>query len=347
MADEPAGETTTTVADGSPDEELELLGFDDGPAPNPESNPPQTPAGANPTAFGRVLQVEAKRAGLNESDLSKIPEAVVVEAIPEAVPVDQVPMAKQRREIIATRRRPRPTGSGNGEVRRIGRLPESRNVEDEIPIPVTEPAPEVNPKRFLTLDDAKEGNFRTAPLQRDPSLVRTTPAKIERSKFLDGELPRHIERGVTYPQPGRLLSASLFVLLAKVFAVANVIVLPWVAVTNRDGFMNLWWLMLGFVVFGIGFLSLANKTRCKVCTCHLFFKKNCFIHNKAHRVPFLGAAGSAALHLILFRWLRCMYCGTAIRLRKPTSEEVAQASQAHEKAVAESQRSAAKTAGEY
>ncbi|MEM0895988.1 MAG: hypothetical protein AAGJ79_03805, partial [Verrucomicrobiota bacterium] len=337
----------TTVPE-SADEELELLGFDETPAPAQPTDPPQASAGATPTAFGHVLQAEAKRAGLDGTDLSKIPEAVVVESIPEAVPIDQVPLAKQRREIIATRRRPRPTSANaGGEVRRIGRLPESRNVEAEIPLPVSEPAPDMNPEKFLTLDDAKDGNFRVAPLQRDPSLVRTTPQKIERTKFLDGELPRHVERGVTYPQPGRLFSTSLFVLLAKGFGIANVIILPWVAITNREGFMGFWWLMGGFVVFGLGFLILANKTRCKVCTCHLFFKKNCFIHNKAHRVPFLGAAGSAALHLLLFRWLRCMYCGTAIRLRKPSSEEVAQATQSHEKAVEESRRAVEKVAREY
>jgi hypothetical protein len=82
-------------------------------------------------------------------------------------------------------------------------------------------------------------------------------------------------------------------------------------------------LPVALVVFGLMFVISGNRTRCRICSCHMFYNRRCFKHQKAHRLFGLGHGGSAALHGLLFKWMRCMYCGTAIRLRpaKENSEE--------------------------
>ncbi len=331
MAEDSAGTTSDSA-----DEDLELLGFDSPevpvepikaqipPSPEiPEVETKRPPSTKPPEAFGRVLQAEATRAGLTNEDLAKIPEAVVVDTIQEAMPVEKVPVAKQRREIIPSRRRNNPPAPGKTPkpIRRIGQLPETRTVQDDIPVPAPNQPTDIEPEKFHSMNEHKEGNFRVPPLVRDPKLVRTAPSNTETSKFLDGELPRHIERGVTYPHPVLLVFTSFVLVMTKMLLYVCAIAIPLVTFLNPDNLASYWWLPALLLSFGAVFLISANKTRCKVCTCHLFFKRNCHTHNKAHRVPLLGQPTSAALHLLLFKWLRCMYCGTAIRIRKPTADE--------------------------
>ena len=123
--------------------------------------------------------------------------------------------------------------------------------------------------------------------------------------------------------PGRVIYTSVMLLLFKLALVATMIGLTAVALIEPDNLAYALWLPASLVVFGIMFVMSANRTRCRICSCHMFYNRRCFKHQKAHRLFGFGHAGSAALHALLFKWLRCMYCGTAIRLRqpKPDSEE--------------------------
>jgi hypothetical protein len=58
-----------------------------------------------------------------------------------------------------------------------------------------------------------------------------------------------------------------------------------------------------------------GRSRCRICSCNLFYSKNCLKNRKAHHIPGIGYVASLSLHLLIFGWFRCMYCGTAIRLR--------------------------------
>ena len=69
------------------------------------------------------------------------------------------------------------------------------------------------------------------------------------------------------------------------------------------------------LILGCMQLHFAGRSRCRICSCNLFYSKNCHKNRKAHLIPGLGYVASAALHLLTFGWFRCMYCGTAIRLR--------------------------------
>ena len=88
---------------------------------------------------------------------------------------------------------------------------------------------------------------------------------------------------------------------------------------------------LAFIPFGLGFLIVASKARCRVCSCPLFYVRLCRKHQAAHYVPLVGIACSTALHLLFFKWMRCMYCGTAIRLRHRNPQ--VPAASGHEEAV--------------
>lgn len=69
---------------------------------------------------------------------------------------------------------------------------------------------------------------------------------------------------------------------------------------------------MGLLVFG----TLAAQGRCCVCRQRQFLPKNCLKHTKAHRFPLLGHILPTALHAIIFGWFYCIYCGTAVQIKK-------------------------------
>jgi len=229
--------------------------------------------------------------------------------IPEAIPVRNPP-------VLASL----PTSTPKA-VRRIGMLPTRRDPS------ATEPLPErsagrrpINTSRFMSFDDHRNGHYRVEPLERVPG-ERRKKGYSAAPKFMDGELPRSVERGIRHPYPGLLRFTALLLLVTRLFMAATLIALPVIAVVAPEMMPKLAWIPATFFLVGLVFLLCARHCRCRVCSCHLFFVKRCFKNRNAHRLMFFGYAGSAALHLLLFRWMRCMYCGTAIRIRIPKGEE--------------------------
>ena len=258
-------------------------------------------------------------------DLDDIPEAVPLDEIPEGIPLAETAEADQKKPAAGGRSMAKPAlrTPGNRPVR-PKHAPQNRVSEVAEPESPPERQP-IDPSKFADFEKYEKGETSVKPLEKLPGVDSRQVSRIERPKFLDGELPRRIERGVQYPLPGRVIYTSVMLLLFKLALVATMIVLPLVAIFASDNIAYALWLPGALVLFGILFVSSANRTRCRICSCHMFYNRRCFKHQKAHRLFGFGHAGSAALHALLFKWLRCMYCGTAIRLRAPKadSEEAA------------------------
>ena len=71
------------------------------------------------------------------------------------------------------------------------------------------------------------------------------------------------------------------------------------------------WLLSLILYFGF-----ALKTSCPVCRQKQFFPKACVKHKNAHKIAGLGLMLPAALHIVLFRWARCIFCGTSLRYKE-------------------------------
>jgi len=141
----------------------------------------------------------------------------------------------------------------------------------------------------------------------------------------DQTLSRWVRRGVQYPKPVETYFSMLWVLISRVLFYVVMIGTPLVLITSsgdgsRDALWNFLAVPVVFIVFSIGHLLIASRTKCKICSCPLLYSRRCHKNKKAHpRFP-LGYAGSTALHAVIYRWFRCMYCGTAIQLGKKDKE---------------------------
>ena len=168
--------------------------------------------------------------------------------------------------------------------------------------------------RIVSSEEYNKGKTHAVPLSQGKKI--SGGRDPQRKKFLQGTLSRLVERGVVHPLPVRLVISAILLLLSKFFLTALVIIFFVLALTGNIRLVTeLIPFFLAFIPFGIGFLIVASKARCRVCSCPLFTVRLCRKHQAAHYVPLLGIACSTALHLLFFKWMRCMYCGTAIRLR--------------------------------
>ena len=187
---------------------------------------------------------------------------------------------------------------------------------------VDEPEPDtIDKSKLVSLEEYREGKTRVDPLAG--GRVRGANNFADKPKFLDGRLPRAVERGVPYPQPGKLAFTGLLVLINRFVLLATVFVLPLALYFDSTFFGLAVALPIqgGFVIIGLMHFSATLRTRCRVCSCQFFRMRRCDKHRLAHNLPLLGYSFATALHLILFKWMRCMYCGTAIRLKPRLKQE--------------------------
>lgn len=198
-----------------------------------------------------------------------------------------------------------------------------------------EPAKEpLDLSRIVSSEEYNKGRTHTAPLSKGRKI--SGGREPQRKNFLQGQLSRLVERGVVHPLPVRLVLSSILLLLSKFFLTALIVIFFVLVFTGNIRLVaELLPFFLAFIPFGLGFLIVASKARCRVCSCPLFYVRLCRKHQAAHYVPLVGIACSTALHLLFFKWMRCMYCGTAIRLRHRNQSGSSTASPEAEKPVEE------------
>lgn len=69
-------------------------------------------------------------------------------------------------------------------------------------------------------------------------------------------------------------------------------------------------------IFGIAYLIWGLGSNCRICSQKLFIHRTCLKNSKAHHRAGLGYILPLCIHIILFKWFRCTYCGTPVRLKK-------------------------------
>jgi hypothetical protein len=152
------------------------------------------------------------------------------------------------------------------------------------------------------------------------ALIRAPRAETNRGR--DPESRTYI-RGVLHTHPGQMLMGALVTLLLMIdlpLAVLSAILLL-LSDQKPETFS---WVPKWFLVFplalpliGLTFLILGVAGgKCRICTQRQFVPRACRKNAKAHHVPLIGYIIPTALHMLVFCWFRCTYCGTPVRLKE-------------------------------
>ena len=199
------------------------------------------------------------------------------------------------------------------------KTPNTIEVNDFNALNTREPEKEYLDKSSIaSVEDYREGKTKVTPLEGRRVGART--GLEDSPSFLSGRFARFQDRGLPYPQPGKLVFTSLLVLITRLSLITTLVILPLSLYIGSTEF-GLWVVLpvvASFLLLCVMHFMATHQTRCRVCSCHFYRSQRCKKHRLAHKLPLLGYAFGGATHLLLFRWMRCMYCGTAIRLRQKT-----------------------------
>ncbi len=126
---------------------------------------------------------------------------------------------------------------------------------------------------------------------------------------------RRFVRGILHPLPISVALAAFWALLFRLSFIVFVVSMILFVMNELDA-RQYWWLAVICPVAGLFHLVSASQIRCRVCGQKEFWPSGAHKHVKTHRFLLMGPIFSTALHLLLFKWFHCMFCGTAVRIKK-------------------------------
>lgn len=269
-----------------------------------------------------ILWIEAARDLEEQEERPLIPR---LDEVVELVPIEVLTALPVKKEDIIKNK------IAVGDVPVMEEFLEERDFYVEHVRSIDSPAPESTSVRQIVpktqslvvkkLDEGDQSQVGTGrrvvePLKRNAGfdIRKTASPELNAGKKMHS---RSYIRGVLHPQPAR-------VKLAAVFSVFTLVLLPLTFVAGglllqfKDQKHAIWLVSIpaAFLVFSFIYLVFSRPVKCRVCGQPIFSPKACGRHEKSHRVPLLGYILPSSLHMLLFNWFRCMYCGTSVRLKK-------------------------------
>lgn len=183
---------------------------------------------------------------------------------------------------------------------------------------------EIDVSRIKSTDTLAGAPVRTpgaATVNNDERVALIRGPRVETNK---GRSPqsRFYIRGVLHSHPvslsfGALLSLILAIMLPVGIISAGLLLLSQ-EVPKHFGWVPQWLLAFpaSLPVLGVAWLVWGMHGSCRICGQKLFVPRMCLKNSKAHHIRGFGHIIPTCLHILLFKWFRCTYCGTPVRLKK-------------------------------
>ncbi|MEI6819307.1 MAG: DUF4332 domain-containing protein [Verrucomicrobiota bacterium] len=183
---------------------------------------------------------------------------------------------------------------------------------------ITSPRPEIDNSRIKSMPTLSDPSHSTIHADR----IALICAPLKETNLGRNPKSRRYIRGVLHSHPLRIgisawVTLSLYLLVPSAFVSALLLLLS----TQAPKYF--FWVPKSILVFpaslpifGIAYLIWGLGSNCRICSQKLFIHRTCLKNSKAHHRAGLGYILPLCIHIILFKWFRCTYCGTPVRLKK-------------------------------
>lgn len=151
------------------------------------------------------------------------------------------------------------------------------------------------------------------------ALIRSPLEKTNRGKNPNS---RFYIKGVLHTHPFGMAFGAMVTLLLLTALPLAVIASALLFISQQFPEVLSWaprWLLvfpLSLPVLGLLYLIFGVSGKCRICGQRQFWPRDCRKNSKAHHIPVIGYIIPTALHMLTFKWFRCIYCGTPVRLKK-------------------------------
>lgn len=191
------------------------------------------------------------------------------------------------------------------------------------------------PESRLDIDTSRVKTFEEfaeMPKQRAKSAGQRPKEDVDRIALLRAPLEktnrgrdpksRWYIRGVLHTHPFSMMLGAFVTLL--LIAVLPAAIASAVLLFVSDQFPGTWpwvpkWILafpLALPVCGFLYLFYGLGGKCRICGQRQFWPRHCRKNSKAHHIPGLGYIIPVSFQMLIFKWFRCTYCGTPVRLKK-------------------------------
>ncbi len=238
-------------------------------------------------------------------------QQLAVSDIPPAILLNQYPGDLN----VRTDKRIRNTSSSPATPPRNESIKISESAPSKIIIDHSKikPVGEVEDGEVKSLRRSKSEDSERVALIRGPR-KETNAGRDRRSRWYI--------HGVLHNSPftlvlGAITTLLLVMMVPLALATAGLLLLSDTVPVSFD-WVPKWLLIfpLALPVFGLIYLICGFRGSCRVCGQKLFVPRMCLKNPKAHHVALIGYIIPLSLHLLIFKWFRCTYCGTPVRLKK-------------------------------
>jgi hypothetical protein len=176
-------------------------------------------------------------------------------------------------------------------------------------------------KTFDAMGAPQARPFAPIAVNGDDRIALIRAPRVETNRGRDPQSRRYI-RGVLHSHPVSIGFGALVTLVMSVMLplgiISALLLLLSVEMPERFDWVPRWVLAfpLSLPVFGIAYLIWGLQGKCRICNQKMFVPKICLKNSKAHHIRGLGHVIPVSIHILLFKWFRCPYCGTPVRLKK-------------------------------
>jgi hypothetical protein len=180
--------------------------------------------------------------------------------------------------------------------------------------------------RVRTIEDAQGDAppVRPPAATKGPEEDRIALLRSPRPETNAGRNPasRFYIRGVLHDRPLVVWFGGLIVLLLQLCLPLAVVAAPLLILSDQMAEKFSWvpgWVIvfpIALPLLALLYLLVGTRAKCRVCAQRMYAPKHCLKNRKAHYFPLLGHIGAVALHVMVFKWFNCTFCGTSIRIKK-------------------------------
>jgi len=172
----------------------------------------------------------------------------------------------------------------------------------------------INKSKMRTMDSFRTKSGHVAPLKSASSHDLTRSVSKETNKGVNPNSRFYI-RGVLNKRAGEFMFSVCAFIMFNLCVLAGFL-LPLLLILDKEKFA---WAVYAPILIIVGILiyfMFSGRATCPVCNQKQFAPKNCLKHRDAHKWPIVGYMLPTALHAAVFKWFKCIFCGTSIRLKE-------------------------------
>lgn len=175
-------------------------------------------------------------------------------------------------------------------------------------------APIIDKKRILKIETYQNEGSKIALMQRDEGANLTKSTRKETNEGVNPN-SRFFIKGVLHKSINRFKIGCILFVLVNALILISFIITSLVLLDKDEYRWAVLFPLLGLLALIIYFTG-AQKASCPICNQKQFAPKRCLRHKNAHRWPIFGYMLPTAIHALFFKWFRCIFCGTSVRLKE-------------------------------